>query len=174
MSPGHPFFNSSQIMTIGVIDEDKYRDFANSFFARQKREISTETFSTLYHLVDGQTWYVQKILNRLYRTPKGALDQPDVLGAVGKIIGELEINYQSNYNLLTENQALLLTAIAREGIVKAPTALDFVMRYRLPAPSSIKQAIKSLLEKEFLYQDPKLGYMVYDRFFGMWLKRLME
>lgn len=174
MSPGHPFFNSSQIMTIGVIDEDKYRDFANSFFARQKREISTETFSTLYHLVDGQTWYVQKILNRLYRTPKGALDQSDVLGAVGKIIGEQEINYQSNYNLLTENQALLLTAIAREGIVKAPTALDFVMRYRLPAPSSIKQAIKSLLEKEFLYQDPKLGYMVYDRFFGMWLKRLME
>ena len=26
------------------------------------------------NMVDGQTWYIQKILNRLYRTPKGKLD----------------------------------------------------------------------------------------------------
>ena len=133
-----------------------------------------DVFASLYDMVDGQTWYIQKILNRLYRTPKGALDQADVLQAVDKIIREQEINYQSNYNLLTENQALLLTAIAREGVVSAPTALDFVLRYRLPAPSSINLALKSLQEKEFLYHDPKRGYMVYDRFFGMWLKQLAQ
>ena len=172
MSPEHPFFNSSQIMTIGTIDTNAYRTFANSFFAQQKREMSEETFIYLYDMVDGQTWYVQKILNRLYRTPKGKLDQDAVFRATDKILHEQEINYQSNYNLLTENQAQLLTAIACEGKVNAPTSLDFILRHQLPAPSSIKMALKSLQDKEFLFYDAKQGYMVYDRFFGMWLKRL--
>lgn len=172
MSPEHPFFNSSQIMTIGTIDANTYRAFANSFFAQQKREMSEETFIYLYDMVDGQTWYVQKILNRLYRTPKSNLDQEDVFMATDKILHEQEINYQSNYNLLTDNQAQLLTAIACEDKVKAPTSLDFILRHQLPAPSSIKMALKSLQDKEFLFYDAKQGYMVYDRFFGMWLKRL--
>jgi hypothetical protein len=172
MSPEHPFFNSSQIMTIGTINANAYRAFANRFFARQKREMSEEAFIYLYDMVDGQTWYVQKILNRLYRTPKGKLDQEDVFRATDKILHEQEINYQSNYNLLTDNQAQLLTAIACEGRVNAPTSLDFILRHQLPAPSSIKMALKSLQDKEFLFYDVKQGYMVYDRFFGMWLKRL--
>lgn len=172
MSPEHPFFNSSQIMTIGTIDANAYRAFANGFFAQQKRQMSEETFACLYNMVDGQTWYVQKILNRLYRTPKGKLDQEDVFRATDKILHEQEINYQSNYNLLTDNQAQLLTAIACEGKVNAPTSLDFILRHQLPAPSSIKMALKSLQDKEFLFYDANLGYMVYDRFFGMWLKRL--
>ena len=51
-------------------------------------------------------------------------------------------------------------------------AFDFIIRHQLPAPSSIKMALKSLQDKEFLFYDAKQGYMVYDRFFGMWLKRL--
>lgn len=174
MSPKHPFFNSSQLMTIKEIDANKYRDFANSFFAKQNREMPEDVFMYLYDEVDGQTWYIQKILNRLYRTPKAKLNQTEVLVAINKIIAEQEIIYQSNYHLLTENQARLIAAIAHQGTVSAPTALEFIHRYRLPAPSSIKMAIKSLIDKEFLYQDPLKGYLVYDRFFGMWLKRQVE
>lgn len=172
MSPKHPFFNSSQIMTIKEIEAGKYRDFANGFFSKQNREIAQDDFNYLYNKVDGQTWYIQKILNRLYRTPNQSLSKEAVDTAIDTILGEQEINYQSNYNLLTENQAQLLTAIARQGIVNAPTSLDFILRYRLPAPSSIKLALKSLQDKEFIYQTPEGNYLVYDRFFGMWLKRL--
>lgn len=172
MSPEHPFFNSSQIMTIKEIAPEKYLDFANGFFSAQKRQMSEDVFSYLYNRVDGQTWYIQKILNRLYRTPKGQLSQDAVDETIQQIIGEQEINYQTNYNLLTDNQAKLLTAIAREGVVKAPTSLEFVLRHHLPAPSSIKLALTALQEKEFLFYDPQVGYLVYDRFFGLWLKRL--
>ena len=172
MSPEHPFFNSSQIMTIKEIAPEKYLDFANGFFSVQKRQMSEDVFSYLYTRVDGQTWYIQKILNRLYRTPKEQLSQDAVDETILQIIGEQEINYQTNYNLLTDNQAKLLTAIAREGVVKAPTSLEFVLRHRLPAPSSIKLALTTLQEKEFLFYDPQVGYLVYDRFFGLWLKRL--
>lgn len=174
MSPKHPFFNSSQIMTIKEISMDKYRDFANAFFSHQHRQMPDEVFAFLYQMVDGQTWYIQKLLNRLYRQPSAILSEDTVLHAVNSIISEQEINYQNSYNLLTENQTRLLTAIAKEGNVKAPTSLDFILRHRLPAPSSVKLAINSLLDKEFLYHDMNRGYLVYDRFFGMWLRRLAE
>ena len=32
-------------------------------------------------------------------------------------------------------------------------------------------ALKSLQDKELLFHDATQGYMVCDRFFGMWLKR---
>ena len=172
MSPKHPFFNSSQIMSIKEIDKEKYRVFANGFFAKQHRELSADVFSYLYNMVDGQTWYVQKILNRLYRKPKEKLTEKTIMDTVNRIISEQEVNYQSIYHLLTENQAKVLTAIAAEGIVSAPTSFEFITRYQLPAPSSIKMVINSLLEKEVIYQDPQRNYMVYDRFMCMWLKRL--
>lgn len=172
MSPKHPFFNSSQIMIIKEIDCEKYHDFSNGFFSKQGRQMPQEVFSYLYELVDGQTWYIQKILNRLYRTPSETLNREAVDQAINIILDEQEINYQSNYNLLTENQAAVLTAIARQGVVSSPTSLDFIMRYHLPAPSSISLALKTLKDKEFLFQSPQGDYLVYDRFFGMWLKRL--
>lgn len=174
MSPKHPFFNSSQIMTIKEIDVCRYCAFANGFFKKQGRQMSQDVFSYLYDMVDGQTWYVQKILNRLYRAQDEVLSSETIDAVVNMILAEQEINYQNSYNLLTENQAQLLTAIARQGRVSSPTSIDFAMRYRLPAPSSIKTALTSLQEKEFVYHAPDGDYLVYDRFFAMWLKRLAE
>ena len=171
MSPQHPFFNSSQIMRLGEIPRDVYLDFANRFFGRQNRMMPDCVFEWLYNLVNGQTWYIQKTLNRLYRMKDRAIDRQLVAEAIDMILAEQEISYQNSYNLLTENQAMLLTAIAKEGSLKTPTALDFVMRYGLPAPSSIKTALKSLTDKEMLFRDSDGSYIVYDRFFGIWLQR---
>ena len=134
--------------------------------------MDVETFNYLYQLVNGQTWYLQKVLNRIYRFAKQPIDRELVTECIDMIINEQEITYQNSYNLLTENQATLITAIAREGTVKTPTALDFAMRYRLPAPSSIKTVLKSLTDKEILYHDSTKGYQVYDRFYSIWLQRL--
>ena len=63
----------------------------------------------------------------------------------------------------------LLLAIAREQKVKSPMSQAFISKYRLPALSSIKTALESLAESQLIYQYQG-GYIVYDRFFGMWLR----
>jgi hypothetical protein len=50
---------------------------------------------------------------------------------------------------------------------------DFMQKYRLPALSSTRQALQSLTQQEKIYHD-KQGYIVYDRFLGMWLRRLRD
>lgn len=172
MSPKHPFFNSSQIMTIKEIPIDNYYEFANRFFMTQAREIPLEMFTYLYEAVDGQTWYIQKILNRLFRTSDKKLEIQAVNRVINDIVAEQEIYFLNIYNLMTANQAKLVTAIAKEGVVGKPTEQAFIHKYHLPAASSISTAIKTLKNNEIIYQKLNGEYIVYDRFFSIWLKRI--
>lgn len=79
-------------------------------------------------------------------------------------------HYQTVFSFLTDNQRSLLKAIAAVGVVKQPQSGDFI-RDRNLTSSSVKTALDTLLEKELIYQIAE-GYIVYDRFFAIWLKRL--
>ena len=81
--------------------------------------------------------------------------------------------FENYYQSLTTNQAALILAIAKERSVKSPMAQAFISKYRLPALSSIKTALESLTESQYIYQYNG-GYIVYDRFFGMWLRERIE
>ena len=84
-------------------------------------------------------------------------------------IDEEEVAFQNYYSALTTNQASLIMAIACEQRVKSPMAQSFIAKYHLPALSSIKMALENLTENQLVYQF-RGNYIVYDRFFGMWLK----
>jgi len=72
---------------------------------------------------------------------------------------------------LSRASARLLKAIAKAGRVKEPTGKDFLVMYSPGSPSTIHQALKSLLEDEILCEEEE-GIVVYDRLFGIWLSRL--
>lgn len=171
LSEKHPFYLASQMMSIGVIDEAKYLSFANHFFALQNREMNKDDFHYLYTIVDGQTWYVQEILHQLYEFPSSKLDTQDVNASIDRLLQKWGMSFSALYQELTDNQARVLTAIAHEGRAKSPLGKDFMQKYRLPALSSTRQALQSLTQQERLYHDEQ-GYIVYDRFFAMWLRRL--
>ncbi len=89
--------------------------------------------------------------------------------AITELIEEEEVAFENYYSTLTTNQAALLTAFAKEKEVKSPMAQSFIGKYRLPALSSVKTALESLCESQFIYQY-RGSYIVYDHFLGMWLK----
>ena len=136
---------------------------------RKHFEIDDATFLYLYNKVDGQTWYVQDILNWLYQNEK-AITESEIDGVVDELVNEQEVAFINYYESLTDNQAALLSAIAKERAVSSVLSQEFVRRYNLPAPSSVSLALKTLLEKEFVYKFNG-NYIVYDRFFGMWIRR---
>lgn len=65
-SAKRPFYQSTQIMILKEIPLQSYYLFAQRFFAQQKRNLTEDTFTYLYELESGHTWYIQSILNRLY------------------------------------------------------------------------------------------------------------
>lgn len=117
------------------------------------------------------TWYVQCIMNRLYETDMIVDSVEQVNEALLSILEGREPQFESMVQFFTENQFSLLKAIAKDGIVAQPTAGKFIKNHKLSGASSVKAALTALEEKELVYRQPE-GYIVYDRFMDLWLKRL--
>lgn len=169
LSAKRPFYQSAQIMNLPLIKEEKYLDFANRLFQPNHQNISEDVFHHLYASLDGQTWYLQVVLNRLYEM-KETITSDTVDSTIEELVDEQDVAFNSYYESLTDNQAALLSAIAQEKSVSSVTSMEFISKYRLPAPSSISIALTALINREFVYKQDNT-YIVYDRFFARWLRK---
>jgi AAA+ ATPase superfamily predicted ATPase len=168
-SPKHPFYRSTEKMNLTTLKEDVYYDFATDKLSRKGIVLTAEEFHKIYGLVDGVTWYLQAIMNRIYRLENCEINEEVWRKVINQIIAREEENYKRLYHILTANQASLLLAVAKEGIVEEPLSGAFLRRNNLKSPSSVQRALQFLMDEEYLYHTDN-GYIVYDRFFGMWLK----
>lgn len=169
-SVSRPFFQSTQLMSISTIPEDAYYTFATTHLQAHKQHIDKETFHELYSMVNGHTWYVQVLLNRLYQTGTKEITYNDVLSVVNQWLDEQTPVYQTYGRLLTDRQLAVMRAIAQEGAVKEPGSNTFLQKYALGAYSTVRSALISLTDKELLYMQDDGSYSVYDCFWGIWLK----
>ena len=168
-SSKRPFYQSTQLLTIGPIQQDEYAGFATGHFAAHGVKLPQEVFNTIYEKYEGYTWYVQCLLNRLYGYDRD-VDMELVSYATEQILAEYSYIYADLLKAYTSGQVRLLKAIAKEGCVKEVLAGDFISTYGLRAASSVSAAMKKLLENELVYQTAD-GYIIYDRFMGEWLRR---
>lgn len=170
-SINRPFYQSTQKLFLDTIAYEAYRDFAIGWFAKMRKELPTDLFQEIYQMMNGHTWYVQYLLNRLYALPYKHLDNRMLQELIMEILKEDEYVFSTYYQMLTSNQAQLLKAIAHRGVVMEINSSSFIKQYNLKGASSVNTALKYLLEKELVLKE-SVGYIVYDRFFAMWLKRL--
>ena len=155
------------------LDEEVYYDFANRFFTEKKGWLDRQVFHELYARFDGYTGYLQSILNRLYEDNRKVTTPAQLTEAISKVVLGKAIQYESMVQFLTDNQFSLLKAIANERKVGQPTAQEFIQEHSLPGPSSVQTALETLVNKELVYALPD-GYIVYDRFFDLWLQRIQN
>ena len=167
-SSKRPFYQSTQLLTIGTINRDEYADFAMGHFADNNLRLPREVFDTVYDKFDGHTWYIQNVLNRLYGYNRD-VEIGLVSYAVEQIVTEQSYSYESLLKAYSAGHVRLLKAIAKEGCVKEVLAGDFISKYRLRAASSVSAALKKLIGNELVYQTAD-GYIIYDRFMGEWLR----
>ena len=170
-SAKRPFFSSTSFQSIGPIRQDAYYGFASAFFQHSGRALPEEVFDSLYERFEGHTWYIQKVLNTLYAQAGGAIDNVAVQRALNAILSENEYYYQSLLRAYSRGQGKLLKAIAKEGKVNEILSGSFISRYGLNAASSVKGALKRLVDDELIYRGSD-GYIVYDRFMAEWLREM--
>lgn len=167
-SPNRPFYNSTQIFPLGPISPDSYYKFALRHMKAGGIALSRKVFDGIYSMFDGVTWYVQEVLNRLYGL-RSATDD-DVKRTVEGIIAESVYNFGNVVESLPPGSVRLMRAIAREGAVKEINAGAFIAKHGLKATSSVNVSLAKLRDAG-LVEKTERGYIVEDRFFGMWLAR---
>ena len=172
ISPARPFYQSVSILHLSAIDKQKYMEFVQHHFRMAQKNIDITVFDSLYNRFEGITWYLQKILNILFAmTPKGEVCGGEMIEqAVDFILDSYSFTYSELLYQLPEKQKELMIAICKEGKATALTSGKFIHKYSLPSSSSVQSALRGLLEKDFITKEGNF-YMVYDRFFSLWLRR---
>lgn len=169
-SPQRPFFQSTEMMDLNPLDKEMYYEFAHQFFEKNRGSLDKDTFMQLYDSFEGHTWYIQNVLNRLYETRRHVKNMDDVNRAIVQLVDSKSAQYESLAQFLSSNQFNLLKAIASDGIAAEPTGAKFIRQHNMVSASAVQAALKSLVEKEIIYRTRR-GYMIYDRFMSIWLKR---
>ena len=169
-SANRPFYQSTQMLNLYEIEEQSYCEFSKEKLAAHRQKLSDEVFGYMYQKLTGHTWYVQMLLNRLYESREPLISREVVDKVLTSIVDENEATFQTFMRLVTSTQAKLLRAIAKEKSVQQALGQSFISQHHLGATSSIRSALKTLVEKE-LVLDAQGAYQVYDRFFALWLQR---
>ena len=170
MTANRPFFQSTQMLPLYEIPEDTYLEFAQRHFECNKQMLPQETFHELYTTVYGHTWYIQCILNRLYQYGTRLIDKQALASTVDDILEEYKESFRTYCKLLTSNQLALIKAIANEGKVREIGSQEFLQKHQPGPASTVRSALRVLIDKELVAEDED-GYSVYDRFFGLWLRK---
>ena len=170
-SARRPFYRITEKMNLSVLPFDTYFDFAQHWMQKNGKTLSKDLFADIYERMEGHTWYMQYILNRLYGQQETLLTSEIVNQCIIEIVHSETDSYQQIYSMLTDNQRRLLRAIAHERKVESINASSFINRYQLVATSSVNTALKALINKELVFQSGNT-YQVYDRFMALWLQSL--
>jgi hypothetical protein len=167
-SPDRPFYNSTQLLELGKIENRRYSEFIAEKFGKGGIRIDSSAIDLILDITSSHTFYVQFLCNRLFSNHK-KISIDEVNKMLLKIISENESVYASYISLLTPLQFRILRAVAINGGVQNPTSSEFLSTYELGAASSVSLAIKSLHDKEFIDVDNGV-FLLNDMFLSFWLK----
>lgn len=168
---GRPFYQSTDILFLDRIDRERYLQFILEKFRIDRFDISELTVAKIQDWTFGHTFFVQFVCNRLYSHNIRKITDDTVNVVLFDILKEREPVYYNFRNLLTEQQFLLLKAIAKEGQVRQPTSKDFILKHGLNNASTVQTSLQALINKELIYEEQE-KYSVNDVFLSRWLERL--
>lgn len=173
-SPARPFYQSVILMNLKALSLDKYKEFAVNQFENRGKHIEPQVIDEVYSRFHGVTSYMQRIMNVLFlKTGKGATCTTQMIDeAIDYNINIASDSYEAILRQMPEKQRNVLLAISAEGEARNVRGGAFSKKYHLSSPSSVNSAVKGLLEKDFIIQTDD-AYIVYDRFFDIWLRRQM-
>lgn len=171
LSAKHPFYQSTDVLSLDVIGKDAYAEFAKRHFSEAGQPFGDEAFNALYERFAGVTWYVQTVLNRIWQSGDGFMSTRQIDDVISDLVADRSLVFRDLYFSQSPASQRLLSAIAAEGEARNVFSSAFLQRYVLPAASTVRSALKSLTAKDIVYKTES-GYMVYDRIFGEWLRRI--
>ncbi|MGA2624040.1 MAG: ATP-binding protein [Bacteroidota bacterium] len=168
-----PLYRSATQFPIGPVNEQDWLPFIQERFHRGKGTISPEQIHTIIELTQGHPFYTQHLCYHLWELCIANQDvtQGLIHEALNTLLEKENSTFTVQWESLTLNQQHFLKALATEERGAKPFSADFLQRYRLGSASSAQRAIRSLVDKDIVDQDNG-SFIILDRFFRLWIRRL--
>ena len=170
LDSARPFYNSADIQSLEVIEEDKYSDFVRHHFLTAGKNIDDEAINHVYRTFDGNTYYNQKTMREAYvSTARNTVCSKEMTEQIILMMTrEADRHYSELMARLSLPQKELLYAIAKEHRARPITSSAFIRRHSLKSASSVQSSIKKLLEFGLVSFDAG-DYHIADQLMRLWL-----
>jgi uncharacterized protein len=165
-----PFYQSAEVMVLDKIERTVYSEFITDTFGKNRKKINQDAVDYILDFTDNYTYYTQLTCNQCFFNSDIILDIDQTRQIIQEYLESRKVDYLNILNMLSENQKKMVIAIAKDGLVEKPSAMEFLQRNKLPSASSSLQALKTLNDKEIIYKT-LTGYKVYDVFFERFLEK---
>jgi len=163
-----PFYQSTQMMHLDSIPDEKYIPFIKKHLKAGGKTIQKEQIEYILEEARRHTFYVQFFCNRLYSSSYTEIGFGQLQNVYAAILAENESFYISYRDLVSSQQWRLLLALAKENGYDQITSGDFIRKYELTNSSTVRRAAESLVNKQLIYRKNGV-YHIYDPFFRKWL-----
>ncbi len=172
MDQQRPLYQAAGHYPLGPIRLEHWRPFIRERFEAAGKRVPDACIDALCAKTQGHPYYTQHLAHALWEiTPEGEAVTPEKLQqATDLLLRRLAYTYTVLWERLTTNQERLLHGLAAEGPKAHIFASAFLKAYDLAA-SSAHRAAEGLLEKDVIDREGE-GYVISDRFFRLWIKRL--
>jgi AAA+ ATPase superfamily predicted ATPase len=174
LSSARPFYNATSILELHPIPEEAYIPFVSRMFSHYKRKISVEDIQKVYHLFQGNTYYMQKTFHEAFinTMPESTCTTETLRQTIDAMLEDSGNGYRQMLSRLSERQKELLYAIALEGKSIKIMGSDFIKRHSLSSSSAVQAAVRKLMEIDLLTIDNG-AYSIPDILLQMYLHRIM-
>lgn len=155
-----PFYKLCDTMHLTRIAAEHYTPYIQ--MAAQKRwqsELSTDALDTIFSLTQRHPYYVNLLCFKLWLKHKPS--SSDVMQCWQQCAKENRSQIEREIDLLSVNQKRLLIRLSQFGATKHPAGKEFLNKLSMSS-TSVMQALKILLAKDYIYQNDAGYYHVLD------------
>ena len=168
-----PFYKSTRIMDLDIIDRDMYWTFCSRLFLSYGKTLTEQAFDMAYYTFFNSTMAMQELMNELFaNTPaKGVADEADIYTAIRHLLFEKDKNYRELLdrmgNIKTRNT---LRCIALLGLATGLTSTTVIRQYGLDNASSVQNALNTLTDETtgLVVRISDKYYRLLDKYLELW------
>ncbi len=173
VSSKRPFYNSTELMHLGPIDETVYVEFAKRMFSERNKQVEEEPIREAFRLFEGNTFYLQRTMNGAFAdTPdRTTCDKEIVNRSIRSMLAANEVIFREILSNISRNQKSLLYAIAQDKVVASPTSGTFIRDHVLTSASSVQSALEKLMRNGYIIKTEE-GYTLTDPLFRIFINSL--
>lgn len=167
--PQSPFFKSALPVDVGPIERSAFGKFIQERFAGGKMEIAEGVIDRILHITNENPGDTQQLCSAVYDTsdPGSEITEGKITEALQYLFAEERKGYEAHLARLTAIQLKCLTAVAHAGGGNT-SSREFIKESGVAQPSSIRKALKRLVELKILFM-VEGEFRFVNPFFGRWL-----
>jgi AAA+ ATPase superfamily predicted ATPase len=166
-----PFWRSAKRLEIGAIARADFSAFVKRRFDDTDKGITADALDRLLDATGGHPYATQELAYSTWElVPTGhSAHDGDVETALTKVIRAEHNNFVRIWDRATEQQRLLMLALARE---PSPVySVDYQARHGLASSSHVQRALSTLVKEEIAGRNEAGEYAIVEPFLAEWLNR---